>query len=198
MPKTSGKSATQIKRILVPTDLSERSLTAVHYGISLALKHRGEVVVLHVVGDDPRLISAMIPLDREMLALRPWFPIGERAHNFIDVKLRDRDLVLHHFLSRHIDPKRMGSVKLTRLIVVGDVVEEIVNVARRKKCDLIIMATRERSWIRRKIFGSVSDKVSRKAACSVLTIYPSGEGRHNGRWLLPADSLVLRELPNHA
>lgn len=154
--------------------------------------------MLHVVGDDPQLISAMIPLDHEMLALRPWFPIGERARNFIDVKLRDRDLVLQHFLSRHIDLKRVGSVKIRRLIVVGDVVEEIASVARRKKCDLIIMATRGRSWIGRKIFGSVSDKVSRKAACSVLTIYPSDGARRNGRWLLPEDSLVLRELPNHA
>ena len=198
MFRTTERPLAKGKRILVPTDLSERSLTAIRYAISLALKCRGEVVVLHVVGDDPQLISAMIPLDREMLALRPWFPIGERARNFIDVKLRDRDLVLEHFLSRHVDPKSTGPVKITRLIIVGDIVEEIVNVARRKKSDLIIMATRGRSWIGRKIFGSVSDEVSRKAACSVLTIYPSGEARHNGRWLLPADSLVLRELPNHA
>jgi len=130
MLRATERPLVKIKKILVPTDLSERSLAAIRYAISIALKRRGEVVVLHVVGDDPHLISAMIPLDREMLALKPWFPIGERARNFIDVKLRDRDLVLQHFLSRHVDPKRAGSVKLTRLVVVGDVVEETVSVAR--------------------------------------------------------------------
>ena len=37
-----------IKKILVPTDLSDVSLSAIAYAISLAKKHAAEVTVLHV------------------------------------------------------------------------------------------------------------------------------------------------------
>jgi nucleotide-binding universal stress UspA family protein len=38
-----------IKKILVPTDLSNISLSAIGYAISLAKKHAAEVAVLHVL-----------------------------------------------------------------------------------------------------------------------------------------------------
>ena len=197
MFRTTERPLAKGKRILVPTDLSERSLTAIHYAISLARKRGAEVVALHVVADDPQLMSAMIPLDSEMLALRPWFPVGERARNFIDNRLRNRDRMLQNFLSQHFGPEGLQPVKITRLIMAGEIVEEILHVARRKKCDLIVMATRGRGWIARKIFGSVSEKVARQALRPVIIIYPSGVLRQKGG-RAATGPLILREAPNHA
>jgi nucleotide-binding universal stress UspA family protein len=184
-----------IERILVPTDLKEESLPAIRHGISVAMKHRAELLVLHVVGDDPRLISAMMPLDSEMLALRPWFPIGVRERDMIDNRLRERERMLCDFLSRHFGPEESWPVKIVRLVMAGDVGEEIGYVARQKECDLIVMAARDRGWLARKILGSVSRKVARTAPCPVAIIHPSGALRQKGR-RAPIGPLVLGDAPN--
>ena len=52
----------------------------------------------------------------------------------------------------------------------GDVSGKIVEVAEEEKCDLIIMGTKKRSWIR-KIFGdNVVERVIHRAPCPVLVV----------------------------
>jgi nucleotide-binding universal stress UspA family protein len=57
---------------------------------------------------------------------------------------------------------------------MGDPRTLIVNWARDKAADLIVMSTHGRSGLPRMILGSVTEKVLRSAACPVLAI-PSHE-----------------------
>jgi nucleotide-binding universal stress UspA family protein len=41
----------QLNKILVPTDLSEKSLRALHYGCGLAAEDQAAMVILHVAND---------------------------------------------------------------------------------------------------------------------------------------------------
>ena len=55
---------------------------------------------------------------------------------------------------------------------VGAPVEELVDVARRRKADLIVVGTRELGWLGRLLEGSVSEGVARRAPCDVLVVHP--------------------------
>lgn len=56
--------------------------------------------------------------------------------------------------------------------VVGQPVEEIVEVAQRRDADLIVVGTREASFLERLLEGSVSQGVARRAHCDVLIVHP--------------------------
>jgi len=62
-----------------------------------------------------------------------------------------------------------GALIKTRL-EEGDVHKKIVEVAEEERCDLIIMGSRKRNWIR-KIFGdNVVEKVINQAPCPVFVV----------------------------
>ncbi len=64
--------------------------------------------------------------------------------------------------------------------VVGEPIEEIVDVAERRDADVIVVGTREPRFLERLLGGSVSQGVARRAHCDVLIVHPpaaaSGEG----------------------
>jgi nucleotide-binding universal stress UspA family protein len=65
-----------------------------------------------------------------------------------------------------------------RNLQVGDAAEEIVRLAGKANCDLIVMGTHGRSGLGRLLMGSVAEKVLRKAPCPVVTVkqpFPQAE-----------------------
>lgn len=62
--------------------------------------------------------------------------------------------------------------KLETRVTVGSPASEILEMAKKEKIDLIIMATHGRKGLERTIFGSVADKVVQAAPCPVITLRP--------------------------
>ncbi len=62
-----------------------------------------------------------------------------------------------------------GALIKTRL-EEGDVSRKIVEVAEEEQCDLIIMGTKKRSWIRKLLGDNVVEKVIHTAPCPVLVV----------------------------
>ena len=60
-------------------------------------------------------------------------------------------------------------------VMSGDVAEEILNYAAKKKVHLIVMGTHGYKGLERIMFGSVADKVVKSACCPVMTINPYHE-----------------------
>jgi universal stress protein A len=56
------------------------------------------------------------------------------------------------------------------LVAEGNPAAVILQVAREKKCDLIVMGTHGRTALSRVLMGSVAEEVVRKAPCLVLTV----------------------------
>jgi nucleotide-binding universal stress UspA family protein len=141
-----------LKKILVSTDFSEPSDSAVKYARAFAEQFGAEVHVLHVVEDPflyaPTSEAYVVPphlLEEIETAAR------ERLDNVLPPADRERlhaQLVLRH----------------------GSPFVEIVRYARDADVDLIVMGTHGRGPIAHMLLGSVAEKVVRKAPCPVLTV----------------------------
>lgn len=138
---------TRFTTILHPTDFSECSGHAFEMACVVARDYGAKLLVQHV-RQPPAAIQGEVVV----------FPIevpGETE------AARDR---LHAVL-----PSESGIV-VEHHLTVGDPVSEIVELASRKRCDLIVMGTHGRSGLSRLILGSVAEQVLRKAPCPVLMV----------------------------
>lgn len=182
----------RIKRVLAPTDLSEASLPGIKYAVSLAQEYGAEVIVLHVVDEKDIPRSIAVPAEAMVFFRIERVPAAKVTEHFVDTEMRKREQELYHFLFWHIEPEALRSVKLTRLIRIGRIVDEVVGAAGSEESDLIVMSSRGWGWLRKLVFGSLSEKVARKAPCPVLTIQPWAVVRQDGQ-RVPIRSVVLGE-----
>ncbi|MGB9441534.1 MAG: universal stress protein [Desulfobacterales bacterium] len=58
---------------------------------------------------------------------------------------------------------------------MGPAAEKIIEAAKDKDADMIVMATHGRTGLSHALMGSVAEKVVRQAPCPVLTIRPKAE-----------------------
>jgi nucleotide-binding universal stress UspA family protein len=70
------------------------------------------------------------------------------------------------FLGKHVQ----GEL----LVREGPAADEVLQVAREKNADLIVMATHGRTGVRRLLLGSVTEKVIHTAPCPVLAVRSEG------------------------
>ena len=84
-------------------------------------------------------------------------------------------------------------------VVFGEAAEKIVEVAKKKECDLIAMSTHGRNTVSRAFLGSVTDKVIRTAQTPTLAITPEkaqqlgADGVKVSSILVPLDGSDLAE-----
>jgi universal stress protein A len=147
----------KLKKILVPTDCSERSAKAIQEAVALARLDGGSVDVLHVTPAP----GGYYPLDR-------WIWGEEGKEHRLDARVnevaRER---FDAFIAALPDDIRGGIV--TR-VETGVSYEVIVRVAQDDAYDLIVMSTHGRTGAKRVMLGSVAERVLRLAECPVLTI----------------------------
>jgi nucleotide-binding universal stress UspA family protein len=65
---------------------------------------------------------------------------------------------------------------------MGDVAEEIMNLAKELGADLIVMGSRGHTGVRRAIEGSISDFVVRRAHCPVMIVRTEKGEEYRGFW----------------
>jgi universal stress protein A len=180
----------RIKKILVPTDLNEKSVAGIRYAVSLAREHGAEVVALHVMDKRVVPVTALMPADEALFVETNWFSIEQETRQLVETAIERGERRLFDFLERHFGPELPRSVTLAARL--GEVAEEIVNVACSEGCDLIVMASTGKGWLTRAVSGSMTERVAREAPCPVVTIQPETVVRENSRWV-PADSLAVGE-----
>jgi nucleotide-binding universal stress UspA family protein len=65
-------------------------------------------------------------------------------------------------------------LRVRGVLATGVAVDQIIQAARRLKCDLIVLATHGRTGLKHVLMGSVAENVVRRAPCPVLTVRPRG------------------------
>jgi nucleotide-binding universal stress UspA family protein len=150
----------KIEKILVPTDLSEDSLPGVRYALNLAETLGAEVKVLYVLSGEEFLEYG--EKLRERIVNDPTFRVP-------DPFLKEYEVAVKRFLADHF-ADIIPSVRVREQVEIGDLDEEIASEAEKQKADLIVLSVRKRTGIARFLKSDISEKVTRKAPCPVLTI----------------------------
>ncbi len=141
-----------LKNILLATDFSDCSATAVKYALALARRNSSNVHTIHVEGPDSYQL------------LQPEaFSIAFRGLNADAVDVAGH---LNTLLSGlpHQAPVNRGQIWQ----VVSDVIA-------RNDIGLLIVATHGRTGMTRIISGSVAEDIFRNVTCPVLTLGPGGK-----------------------
>jgi nucleotide-binding universal stress UspA family protein len=145
---------TQLKRILVPTDFSEHSERAAAYAVELAKRYQAEQVYCIHVSD--------IPAD--LLATSAYYMTGP-SEQFIEQVRQEGRRSLEAFARKHLE-----GVPVKTAFLEGRPFVEIIRYARENQVDLIVISTHGRTGLKHALFGSVAEKVVRKAPCPVLVV----------------------------
>ena len=143
----------ELKKILVPTDFSEDSEQAARYAAELAKRFQAEIHCIHVVD---------IPAD--LLGTSAYYMTGP-SEQFMDQIREESKKNLEAFAK-----KNLQGASVVTAFLEGSPFVQIVRYAREQKVGLIVIATHGRTGLKHVLFGSVAEKVVRKAACPVLVV----------------------------
>ncbi len=146
--------ANKYRRILVPTDFSESSRSALDAAIGL-LESGSILHVCHVVDD--------VPLSYGYIGTAAMGP---------DVRTRMSKEAARELESFSLDELPVGA-EIHRTVVHGAPYAAILKFAKEIDADLIVMATHGRTGIKHALIGSVAERVVRKAPCPVLVVRPA-------------------------
>ena len=142
------------KHILVPTDGSKLSLKALDLAIGLATATDARISVLHVapsyptmIGGDGYMVAPISPRDYEVSSATHT----DRVREQVEKRAKAKSIPVQ-FVSVTVDQPYVG----------------IIDVAKRKKCDLIVMSSHGRKGISALLIGSETTKVLTHCKVPVL------------------------------
>lgn len=150
VPMSSAES--RFKRILFCTDFSESADGAFEFALDAVVRRPGsKLYLLHVVPEVQAQFwkSYIYEVDN----------IDSEARRLIDRKVSET------YLS-HVPPE----VEVETAFRVGPEAQCILDFASQAKIDLIVLGRHGRSGVHKALFGSVAEKIVRKANCAVLII----------------------------
>jgi nucleotide-binding universal stress UspA family protein len=143
-----------INKVLVATDFSEASASALNYGREFARAFGARLYVLHV------LDNAMMWVGPEAVGVDVGRLQGElenRAYNSLNRFITDED--------------RSQLKAETALRIGASPAVEIAEYAKSESIDLIVMGTHGRGPLGHLLMGSVAERAVRIAPCPVLTVH---------------------------
>jgi len=149
----AGK-AVGYRRILWPTDFSGTAKAALPYAVEMAANAGAELVLLHVLTPPVAYAGPEIPG-----AL--WGELQQRNRAAAREEIRKIAAEL-----------KDAKIRVHTVLADGVPFDQILRVAKRLRCDLIVIATHGRTGLSHVLMGSVAENVIRRAPCPVLTVRP--------------------------
>jgi nucleotide-binding universal stress UspA family protein len=138
-----------VHHVLVPIDFSPYAEQALDYAIALAQKLQARITLLHVI--QPQLIAGA--------DMGAW-PSPSFIEELETAVMRD----MEGYRARVTDAGLEGEI----VVVHGVPFQEILDTAKARQVDLIIMGTHGRTGLPHILLGSVAERVARMAPCPVL------------------------------
>ncbi|WP_266079962.1 universal stress protein [Haladaptatus caseinilyticus] len=141
-------------RILIPTDGSEGTQTAISHAITHAKTYDAELHVLHVI--DQSAVEVTAPMADGVPVEIVQEQLGEQGQMLVEAVTEQATAA--------------GVSTTTELVEYGQPHERIQAYASEHGIDLIVLGTHGRSGIQRHLLGSVAEKVIRSAEIPVLAV----------------------------
>jgi nucleotide-binding universal stress UspA family protein len=150
---TDNNTRVQIRKILVPIDGSECSLTAAKYATRIAKDENAQLFCIHIVASVPYGYAT------SATAIDQYFKdIEEKAQSWFG-KVRD--------MAKN---EGIPELKTETFADVKSVIGSIIDYATSRDVDLIVIGTRGRTGLKRFLMGSVANGVVHHAHCPVLLV----------------------------
>jgi nucleotide-binding universal stress UspA family protein len=149
----------EIREILCPTDFSDASRHALEHAVVIAKWYGSRIAALHVLH---------VPLFPQPPILAAAF--ADEARPALS-NYQEREEELREWL----ESAHLAGVKTDVLVGEGNTARKILEHARSRPADLIVMGTHGLGGFERFMLGSVTEKVLRKATCPVMTVPPAVE-----------------------
>lgn len=142
-----------VKTILCAIDFSQVSEKVAEFAGSLAAPLNAKIVVIHVVPSGTVYADFGIPLSS--------------METFCTTMITEGEKTLADFAEKHFK-----GMEVSAKVTCGEFAEEILHCAKEESADMIVVGTHGRKGMDRLLFGSVAEKVLRRAPCPVVAIRP--------------------------
>jgi nucleotide-binding universal stress UspA family protein len=159
--KRGGEMIPQIRKILYATDLTKNSAYAFLYATDLAQRHDAKIAIIHAIEPLPPIVRFYGSLDEES-------KYYEHEKNIDAQLITDR---IRGFCQK-VDKQIRGCVELVSniLVRVGHPVEEILNASEEEGCDVIVLGSHGKGFLKQTFLGSVSRSVLDRSRKPVFII----------------------------
>ena len=141
------------KTVMIATDGSRHSMRALQHAVGIALAFDGQIVLVHVVGDDT---STAFELDDDGLVPQSLESRLAQGQRILDDAVKEVPEALRSSCQLHLKQGTPSSA--------------ILELSDETGADLLVLGGRGLSGFRRYLLGSVSYAVSRRSAKPVLII----------------------------
>jgi len=144
----------QPKEILVPTDFSEYSERALQQAVELAVQFGSKIHLVHVTTHDTDHMP-MFFLDDEKVS-----EVKRHLADYNDQQMQAK-------IDKYIKDKKLNYEVHE---CSGSPYNEVLKLAEKLKVDLIVISSKGKNAMEGFFFGSTTEKVVRKAKCSVFVV----------------------------
>ena len=166
----------KIQHILYATDLSENAQYAFSYAISMANQYGAKITFLNVLPETPAIVDSSRAIG--YIGEERWKALEEghikEAKAALIGKRRDHHLIrdiLDQFSEKAKSDFEDRAFENDEIVVEkGNPVEVILNVAKEKNCDMIVMGTHGRGTLADVVMGSTARRVIRRSSTPVLVV----------------------------
>jgi nucleotide-binding universal stress UspA family protein len=141
--------------IVVGTDGSDTATTAVRYAIDLA----------RTLGARLQIVSAYEPVSQQRLR-----HVNVEVPTDLQWIVNPREDVLALLAAAQAQARAVGLERVETFARQGDAADAILDVAEEQRSDLIVVGNLGMAGAKRFLLGSVPNKVSHHAPCSVLIV----------------------------
>jgi len=155
-----------IRRIMVPVDFSDISFSACRFAVSLAVKYKAEVKLVHVFYNPAIDVSPYA--DHYSYQIKLVDSLRE-----IEKSARENMLKLEHKIKMWCIKENFSQIRITAKLINGFSTDEILDYTKTYRPALIVMGTRGLTRDNYKAFGRFVSKVIENATVPILAL-PSG------------------------
>lgn len=144
----------RIRTILHPTDFSRASAPAFKRAVQMAKDNRAQLLILHVLAP----ASPMLMTDGY---------VPPRVYDDMEAAARAE---AQKQLRRLVEKAKHSGARVKPILLEGIAHERIIQAARSRKADLVVIGTHGRTGFARFFLGSVASRVLAISPCPVLTV----------------------------
>ena len=147
------------KHVLVVDRMTEYSKDVVEAGISLAKKYGADLLVLRMTNNPAGSVSMAGS------ALNAPSPIRDETKNYASMREQAKEE-----LDRVIHKEISAGFPIKMILREGKPVDEILQVVKEEKVDLMLLLAHEEGRLEHMLFGRDNDVILRRIPCSILLV----------------------------